>query len=335
MSSTVRGLGERLEYAAQVLPSGLSMLWEQADPETALLHRFGFGGFDHVVDWITTSVSQAWNLTVHDCSRLVISDHNAIAWAASDRGDLVIKWSHMEAHFAGLAASTQLLRRLGNRGVPVAMPIPSAVGEDRAVVDGPVGSLSVAVLPELDGTWLDVSEPTTVRAAGSCLARVHLALDGYSDQRLWRPALFEPPDRRLRRWLSDHDPKLAPAATARLSALVNALPPLSGSAQPVHNDFRSANILARDGRIVGILDFDDVAWDHPVCDLAKASVYLGTLFRNWQPTPASVRRELWTGFEAVRPLAATERRWLEVLTLWHAIAAVPYSHDPAVWAEAL
>jgi Ser/Thr protein kinase RdoA (MazF antagonist) len=311
------------------------MLWETADPQEALHHRFGWDCVDQAVEWISASLARAWGVTSHDCRRLVISGHNAIAWVESDRGALVIKWSRAVPHFGGLAASTQLLSRLGDRGLPVAVPIRSAGGADRVVLDGPGGPLSVAVLPELDGGWLDVDDAMAVEAAGACLAGVHLALDGYTDARLWRPAEAEPPDRRLQRWLVDCDPDLAPGATARLAELTAGLPPLDSRSQPVHNDFRAANILTRDERIVGVLDFDEVAWDHPVSDLAKAGVYLGTLFRNWRPTPDAARRELRTGYASVRPLTPLESRWLEALTLWQAIVAVPRSHDPAGWARAL
>jgi Ser/Thr protein kinase RdoA (MazF antagonist) len=215
------------------------------------------------------------------------------------------------------------------------VPISTAVGEDRPVLDGPIGPLSVAVLPELDGDWLNVDDPSAVRAAGACLAAVHLTLRGYTGPRLWPPAEVETPDRRIRRWLSTCASELAPEASARLTSLVATLPPLDSSSQPVHNDFRAANILMRDGRIVAVLDFDDVAWDYPVSDLAKAGVYLGTRFTKWQPTPDTVRRQLRLGYESVRPLTPLESQWLEVLTLWQAILAIPHSHDAAAWARAL
>ena len=91
-------------------------------------HRFGWDGFDQATEWISASLARAWGVTIHDCRRLVISGHNAIAWAESDRGALVIKWSRAVPHFDGLAASTQLLSWLGDRGLPVAVPIRSAGG---------------------------------------------------------------------------------------------------------------------------------------------------------------------------------------------------------------
>jgi aminoglycoside phosphotransferase (APT) family kinase protein len=103
----------------------------------------------------------------------------------------------------------------------------------------------------------------------------------------------------------------------------------------VHNDFRAANILTRSSRIVAVLDFDEVAWTHPVADLAKAGVYLGTRFRDWRPTPSAARAELRAGYESVRPLDPVERRWFDVLVLWYGICAVPGPTDPAGWADAL
>ena len=194
-------------YAAPVLPPGLSMLWETTDPNEALHSRFAWDCVDQATEWISASLALAWGVSIHDCRRLVISGHNAIAWAESDRGALVIKWSRAVPHFDGLAASTQLLSWLGDRDLPVAVPIRSAGGDDRVVLDGPGGPLSVAVLPELAGGWLDVDDATAVRAAGACLAAVHLALEDYTDARLWRPAEAEPPDRRLQRWLVDARPR--------------------------------------------------------------------------------------------------------------------------------
>lgn len=318
-----------------MLPSGLSMLWESVDPNAALRDRFGFDDFADTAAWVSASLARVWKISVHGCRRMVISGPNAIAWVDSDRGALVIKWSQDASHFDGLSASTQLLSWLGQRDLPIALPVRSADGQDRVVLDGPTGPLSVAVLPELDGDWLDVADSTSVRAAGACLAAVHIALDGYTDPRLWRPSEAEPPDLRVRRWLAEHDHGLVPEASAELTSVVAALPPLEGGSQPVHNDFRAANILTRGGRIVGVLDFDEVAWDHPVSDLAKASVYLATLFRNWQPTPTTARRQLRAGYESVRPLTPLDRRWLDALTRWQAIVAVAHSHDPAAWAEAL
>lgn len=88
--------------------------------------------------------------------------------------------------------------------------------------------------------------------------------------------------------------------------------------QLVHNEFRSANLLHDGTRITAVLDFEEVTYRPRVADLAKASVLLGTRYRDWSPTdqrPGSVRRGLlrpgpanWRGTERT---AAPHRRGRE------------------------
>lgn len=148
-----------------MLPFGLSMLWESVEPKAALRERFGFDGFGAVTDWVSMVLDETWGITVVGCSRMVISDHNAIVWVESNQGDLVVKWSRARELFASLDASTRLLRTLAGRGIPVASPIATVDGLDRVTPEGPSGALSVTVLPELTGDWLDVDDHAAVQSA--------------------------------------------------------------------------------------------------------------------------------------------------------------------------
>ena len=135
-----------------MLALGLSMLWEQSvDPEAALRERFGFAGLDAVEAWVSLALARTWEITVDSCSRVVISDHNAIVWVHGDQGTLVVKWSRARERFSNLEASARLLRTVAEHGIPVAAPIATVDGLDRVSLDGPVGPLSVTVLPELPG----------------------------------------------------------------------------------------------------------------------------------------------------------------------------------------
>jgi homoserine kinase type II len=317
-----------------VLPDGLSMLWESAEPGSALEQRFGFADLGSVSRWVGRALGDTWGIAVEECTRIVISGQNAVAWVRSDRGDLVVKWSRATSLFAGLEASTRLLGALAERDVPVAAPHATADGRVRVVIDGPAGPLSVAVLPQLAGSWLDTGDLAAVEAAGACLAEVHRAM-ATIDPEPPVPVLPGRPAERVALWLAAGDHGVVPAASQRLAALVAAAPELDDRPQLVHNDFRAANVLTQGTTITGVLDLDDVVVDHPVGDLAKASTYLGTLFRNWRPTPAAARRALRTGYETVRPLDPAEAGWLEILQLWHGLLAVPGAHDPAGWAAAV
>lgn len=87
--------------------------------------------------------------------------------------------------------------------------------------------------------------------------------------------------------------------------------------------------------MIGVLDFDEAAVSHRVDDLSRASVYLATRFHDWGPTPRPARGALCEGYESVRPRSTAEADWLEILTLWYGIGAIPDGEDPQGWAGAL
>lgn len=118
-------------------------------------------------------------------------------------------------------------------------------------------------------------------------------------------------------------------------AEVASLPAIDGPPQLIHGDYRASNILTARSEILAVIDFDGVAWDHCVTDIANAFVRLGTHFTDWRPTPASVRATFLEGYRTVRALTRLEHRWLEALVLWYGIAAIPAGDDPAGWADAL
>lgn len=314
-----------------MLSPGLSMLWETTDVEHALSERFGFDSADGAARWLTAVLAEHWDLTVQEVPRLTLSDRNAIAWVRTDRGPLIVKLSCAQERFAHLATTTRLLTDLASRGIPVPAPLPGRDGCVRLEVDGPSLPFSLAVLPEVRGTWLDVADLDAVRAAGACFAALHAALTNVGAAGLSSKAPSPLPGR-VSTWLTDRDPGRAPAASARLAELVADLPAPSDPPQPIHGDFRAANILVADGRIAAVLDFDEVRLDHRVADLAQASTYLATLFRDWGPTPALARSALRAGYESVQPLDELESRWLDALTLWMGIAAIP-PQDDGRWAE--
>ena len=137
-----------------MLALGLSMLWEQSvDPEAALRERFGFAGLDAVEAWVSLALARTWEITVDSCSRVVISDHNAIVWVHGDQGTLVVKWSRARERFSNLEASARLLRTVAEHGIPVAAPIATVDGLDRVSLDGPVGPLSPCYRSSQGNGW--------------------------------------------------------------------------------------------------------------------------------------------------------------------------------------
>ena len=325
---------------SSMLPSGVSMLWESVDATDALRTRFGFDGFGAADAWVSGILNERWDVLAQCCRRMVISGPNLLAWVDSSGGPLVVKWSNAPARFEKLAASTRLLHWLGVQDLPVAAPLVSLDAQTRVVLPGPLGPLSVAVLPELSGDWLDVRDAEAVRAAGAALAQLHEALGRYPDAHTFATREVEPIGGRLQRWLLDGDRGLAPRASARLAELVTdraapELSPWEDEPQLVHHDFRAANILTRGSAVTAVLDFDETGFDYRVCDLARASVMLTTRFTDWRPTPDAVRRQFLGGYESVRTLEAGEAAWLDPLVLWIAVESIPWMPDPQGWAQAV
>jgi homoserine kinase type II len=311
-----------------MFPSGLSMLWESVEAPDAFTSRFGFADFDDGADWLASTLQQHWALPVLHCERIVLSDQNAIAWitTALHPEGLICKWSRDESAFARLAATTGLLTTLGERGIPVAAPLLTREARARELVTGPLGPLSLCVQPVIAGAPLDLGDDAAVRESGVQLARLHRAMADLADSPAksvaGRPELDLPA--RVESWLAGST-RFSGYDDALRRDLV-ALPPLGAQPQLVHNDYRSANLVTNGSAITGILDFDEISWDYRVSDLAHTGVYLGTLFREWGPTPPAARELLVEGYEvegyeAEQPLTDSERRWLGFLTRFFSVAA--------------
>ena len=112
-------------------------------------------------------------------------------------------------------------------------------------------------------------------------------------------------------------------------------PDLVDTPQLLHGDVRAANLLMRGGQVAAVLDLDEVRVDHRIVELAQTSVLLGTLFRDWRPTPVPARRALREGYRRLRPLDAREQAWLEALTLWIGLASVPAGDAAQPWLAAV
>ncbi|MHA7986018.1 phosphotransferase enzyme family protein [Rathayibacter sp. CAU 1779] len=325
-----------------MFPSGLSMLWEQTDPRVALRERFGFERYEEAVTWLGEELARSWALEVVECDRILISAHNAIAWVRTADQHLVVKWSRAYPLFARFSAVADLVGRLHEAGMPVVPPIASVAGDSRVVVRPRGVQLSIAVQRNVEANHLDVADDEAVRNAGAVLARLHGAFASSRDERLnHNPQRYgetaPPADLRVRilRWLDEDDVGRAPGASARLRVAVESLRPLEVPRQLIHGDYRSGNILTAGSEVVAVLDFDEVSLDHRITDIANSLVLLRTRFTQWSPTPQEVRDTFLAGYQAVQPLGADERRWLDAVLLWRGILAIPAGDDPYGWADAL
>lgn len=234
-------------------------------------------------------------------------DHNFQLMAADGR-EFVLKFVH-PAEDAGVTAF-QSAALVHIAAVDPGLPTPrlhlSDTGMDCAVeAQGVVRR--VRLLDYLPGAPLHL-EPTTAelrRDLGACLARLDLALAGFS----------HPSDRHPLLWDLQHAARVRPLLDAlpaerrglpersldRFEArVVPVLPRLR--AQVIHNDFNPHNVLSDGGRIAGIIDFGDMVRAPLVQDLATAAAYQIAAEGPVLAAPG----EMIAAFHAVCPLTEDE-----------------------------
>ncbi|WP_328478396.1 phosphotransferase [Actinoplanes sp. NBC_00393] len=305
------------------------MLWEPHDPRQALDERFGFSDEKSAGRWVAAMLDEHWGVRVETCERIVMSDGNALAWVGTPSGRLIAKWSVVPERFPRLAQTARLTGWLHDRGLPVSAPVPARGG--RLQVEA--GRVSMGLQREIMGELLNTADLDQVRASGALLAELQSALAAYphADQLPALAGSSEPLTARVTAWLGSRAGHLPAAARDTLRDLVAGAPPDRLARQLVHFDFRSANILVADGKVAAVLDFEETQHDHPLVELARAAILLGTRYHNWGPVPADVRAEFVAGYQSVRPLTEAEARWLDILLLWQALAMVPPGDDPTGW----
>jgi homoserine kinase type II len=307
----------------------LEMLWEAHDPRQALDGRFGFSDEESAGRWVAAMLHEHWGVRIGSCERIVMSGGNALAWVGTPSGRLLAKWSVMPDRFPRLAETARITSWLHDRGLPVSAPVPARDG--RLQVEA--GRVSMGLQLEIVGDLLDTADLNQVRAAGAVLARLQDALAAYpgADQIAALAGTSKPLTARVTDWLDSRAGHLPVAARETLRRLVAGAPPDRLPRQLVHLDFRAANILCARGEVAAIIDFEEAQHDHPLVELARAAVLLGTRYHNWGPTPAEVRAEFLNGYRSERPLTPAEADWLDILVLWQAMAMVPSGDDPTGW----
>lgn len=308
------------------------MLWEAHDPLGALDGRFGFSDEKSAAEWVAATLDEHWGVRVSSCERIVISDHNALAWVDTSSGRLLAKWSVVRELFPRLAELARLTHWLDSRGLPVSVPVPAPDGRLQVEVDG----ASMSLQHVIDADLLDTADPRQVRAAGAVLARLQDALAAYPEAD--RIAALQGPSAPLRAritgWLDSSAAHLPATARDTLRRLLADVPADPLPTQLVHRDFRSANVLCAGAEVAAVIDFEETAFDHRVVELARSAVMLGTRFRDWGPVPAEVHAAFLAGYESVRRLSPVEAGWWDVVLCWHALAMVPPGDDPTGWGPA-
>jgi Ser/Thr protein kinase RdoA (MazF antagonist) len=134
------------------------------------------------------------------------------------------------------------------------------------------GRRPVAVFPFIDGVHLNREDAPQRRAAAHLLARLHATLRAWPAHRPRPPHGPGAPATWPR--VPDPAPVEDPALDAWHAEWARARAPLL-PVGPVHGDFYRRNLLCRDGRIVGVIDWDDARPDVQLREVAWAAWEFG------------------------------------------------------------
>lgn len=310
----------------------LAMLWESDDPHEALRTRFGFADAEAAGAWAVEVLEREWGIRADHCERVVMSDRNALAWIRTGGTSALLKWCVTPERFERLALAADLTAWLGARGLPVSAPVPTPDGRVQVRTD----DVSMSLQRVVDGAHLDVDDPEQVHAAGAALARLHRAMVTYPGTAGRHGVLTPPPApaELVAGWLDTAPATLSRHAHELLRSMLATAPEAALPLQVVQGDYRAANVLCADDRVVAVLDFEELRLDHRVVELARSAVMLGTLFRDWGSVSEAVRQRFLDGYRSVEALTPDELRWWDVLVLWYSLALVPPGDDPTGWGRA-
>ena len=202
---------------------------------------------------------------------------------------------------ASLPFCLGLTEHLAARGFPAPRPVRRRDGD----LVGRLNGRPAAVVEWLDGAWPRDPSPAEIEAAGAMLARLHAAAEDFALTRA------NPVGPAAWRALADRS---AQAATGEDRAILDEARALAVAVGdpfaedlpvgPIHADYFPDNVLYRQGRVSGVIDFYFGCTAPLAYDLAIALSAWG-FDREGTPIPGAVgafRR----GYEGLRPLNRAE-----------------------------
>lgn len=201
-------------------------------------------------------------------------------------------------------------RSLKEAGIPAPGTLPGEHGSLVSILCGRPATLM---------TFLDGEEQVpAILVAGKCLkagailAKMHLAVNGWSET---RPNLFSLP--RWRKWADEIGNRMAQISLELPEIIREEMKFIEGNWQndlpagAVHGDFFPDNLFFREGEVSGVIDFHFACTDSFAYDLAIAlnawSFDADNRFRpEWY-------RAMLESYKSIRPLSAEEQRALPLL----------------------
>jgi Ser/Thr protein kinase RdoA (MazF antagonist) len=214
-----------------------------------------------------------------------------------------------------LEAELRLVEEIGDRGVPVARPMPRTAGGFLTTFGAPEGNRLVVVFEEAAGENVRDITPAHARAYGRLAARVHAAADAaggvYPRSHLDPDHLLDGPLAGIRAQMgqlgvrTDELEGIGARVRSRLAGLPRRLPDYGAC----HGDLHSGNVRFDAAGQPTLFDFDCWGYGWRAYDLAVFlwNSYLERRPKRWRD---SRWRAFLRGYEAIRPLPADLHEFL-------------------------
>jgi Ser/Thr protein kinase RdoA (MazF antagonist) len=233
--------------------------------------------------------------------------------AAGER--FVLKIANSAEDRAVLELQHAALRHAGERVRSLALPrvVPALDGRDIVMPgEGTACGHMLRLFSWLDGEPMARVEPcddTLLASLGTCMAELDLALRAFSHAAMHRELHW---DVRHAAQSLRHLPLLGAEDQEIVRLLMrpfDAVPWQALRTQVIHGDANDYNVLVREGRVAGFLDFGDMVHSALACDLAIALAYamLG------KGEPLRVAQVIIAAYTAACPLARAEAESLFAL----------------------
>ncbi|MCP9237644.1 aminotransferase class III-fold pyridoxal phosphate-dependent enzyme [Lewinella sp. JB7] len=220
---------------------------------------------------------------------------------ATDGMPYVLKISPPGADPAAVDFQRAILNHLRASSLPFQIP---AIVEEMSLPT-PDGNRQVRLHAWVDGRILDEVKPRTPalwQSWGATSGRLCAALADFDHPYAHRPYKWDPvrapTARPLLQYLSNSEKMLAEYFFDRQELLDTA-----GLRRSVnYNDAHEHNLLVRDGRVSGVIDFGDAVYTATICELAIACAYAGMQ----QADPLDSMRMVIAGFRTEFPVTESE-----------------------------
>ncbi len=244
---------------------------------------------------------------------------------------VVVRRNHRGLNEAAQRYRHQLIARLHEHDFPTPRLIPTHEGDTLLIENG----RSFEVMPFIRGDDYNTQRPQQQYYVGVMLAQYHLIVkhmppppdaarhrySPHSMMGLTEMLIKQDMMGDLTDMLSWYDLRAAKLRSRLSDSAYDALPHVV-----IHGDIHRDNVLFSGDKVAALLDFDQVAWDTPVADLADALVAFASVDKpktlGWGVFPGPLDAErfdrVMAGYMSVAPLSAAEINALPILleVLW-------------------